>query len=585
MAITDVIQELLIVKGLPPAPGDTTTAEQPMTAVNLMTSGVSGFALDSEDGWAPNIPALKGGGLWADSAISAGRQLIAAEDGNVLETMHLILTGSTIIDLAGHLLQMNTLIADARNFWATEWQIEPVYIRWYAKGAPGPQYALIHNIEMAMDEPDVMSNPIRDVTITIEREPYWRPIPPGANPKLWTAEFRHNTIANADDLYLGARALTFTNARNNLFQTNGLENSREWNVGQTGVTSENYIDIPAADIPGDAPALVNMVLESPSNSSGGFLVGRQAKPTSLTGRDGTTNKSVLVLNAGDYATLGSDASIQADTGAPNSNNQSSGQRGRVTFATASLVDRFTWRKNDGTPETRPELTLLRGTYAVFARVRLSAAGTVTLKLTYGIDSLSNIANDLRSTTDVGAGGTGNSTLWACIYMGSMSIPVNAPRVSVGADGKGVLVLPDDVGLTTSGNLRITLQAARTSGACDLYVADLVLIPVDECSIHLSTDSSGFLGSTGALIYDNTGYMMHGRLDDYASYWRYVWNDNVPSETDPVDLRGGRFMLQPGVNNRLHFLRVDTVGTQSIVKETGNRVYLNIVPRFRSIRTV
>lgn len=591
MPITDVIQELMIVKGLPKAIIETSnSAEQGLVSIDLMTQGQqSGWSLDLENGWNPIIPALKGGGVWADSAVSSGRQLLSNEEANVVETMHLMVTGDTAVDLATHMLRMGRMIQDARDFWATHWQIEPVYLRWFAKGAPGPQYALIYNIEMAIVEPDTYSDHIRDVTITVEREPYWRPIPPGANPKVWSAEFRDNEITVEDDLWIAARNLTHANARNDLFKTNELDNRREWNVGQTALISQNYVDIPAVDVPGDAPALVCIGIEKTTlPAASRWMIGRQSKSTTLPGRNGTNNQSVLVLNAGDNASLGTDATLQADTGAPASNNQATGQRGRVTFATATMQPRFTWRAGTGgtMAESRIEATLERGLYAVYGRARLSASGTVQLQLQYGLGDLTNaILNSVVNLTDTGAGGTGNTTAWGLIYLGTVRIPADNRRLSVGLDGKGVLVLASN---TRENNLSIILRAARTSGTPDLYVSDLILMPFDEATVTLQYTSVGSMG-INAVVYDNTGYFLHGGLEDYAGFWALTANsgDDEAGEDEAIEIEGGRLTLQPGVNNRLHFLHFyNTPGTlRSNVTDGDFQVYINIVPRWRFVRDV
>lgn len=584
-------RELLIVKGVAKAViGTSTSAEQGLTSISLLAeSGRAGFALNAENGWSPQRPTLKGGGVWMDSAISDGRALIAGARGNVMETMHLTLTADTVLDLSRHLSAMEVMIEDCLRFGDSHWQIEPVYLRWWAAGAPGPQFALILFLDMAIDEPDVWSAPLRDVVLTIEREPYWRPIPPGANPKLWTAEFHGDNILVADDLWIAPRNLTAANIRNNL-QTITRQNRREWNVGQTGLLSQNYLDIPAASIPGDAPALVIFSFDDLDGGTGGLetseanlLVSRQTTDPTLPGRNGVNNQSVYLLNAGDCAQLGTDASIQADTGAPASNNQATGQRGRVTFATVTVMtSRFTWRaQGSSTPETRVDMSLDRGMYAVLARVRLSAVGTVEMQLQYGLGDVANaITNAKNRVTDQGLTGTGNSTQWQLVYLGEIAVPVDASRVSVGADGQGVLVLPSN---TARQNLTLILQAARTSGTPELYVADLFLQKIDEAALALHFTSSGFLGATNALIYDGSGYFLHGQIGDYAAFWRVDGSENAEDEN--AEQRGASLTLRPGVDNRLHFLHCS--GSDPLVSTVtaSFRVCINVLPRWVGIRDI
>jgi len=136
-------QELFLVRGVGPTPGDTVSAEQPLTVVNLLDVE-AGFSLEN---WSPNIPSLKSGGVWADSPITDGRTLIAGVNTNVIETIVVTLTGATIPDYASQFAKLQQVAQDARNFQDTFGQIEPVYIRWWANCAPGPPFALIYYIE------------------------------------------------------------------------------------------------------------------------------------------------------------------------------------------------------------------------------------------------------------------------------------------------------------------------------------------------------------------------------------------------------------------------------------------------------
>lgn len=570
MPVTDLIQQLLIVKGVAPAVGDTASAEQGLTSVDLLTqTQQSGWSLDAENGWNPAIASLKGGGVWADSAVSSGRQLLSNEEGNVLETMQLTVTGLNVPDLAAHLSKLSKMIQDARDFWATFYQIEPVYIKWQAVGAPGPQYALIYNIEMAVVEPEDYTSTLREITLTIEREPYWRGVAPGANPKQWTFEFRNQTPASLADWALRNTAV-------GQLATATLENRREWNTTQTAVTSDNELVIPAADIPGDAPALV-MIGAQINNASGNvsdFYV--TSKPRTYKARDGSTRSVFRMLNAGD-AQVGTDTTIAADTGAPNSNSQSSGQRAACTFATATIAERLRWTTTAGL-ESPVDLSTFRGRYAAFLRCRISAASTVELNL--DIRGASTIPEGIKlptqTLTDVGAGGTGNTTAWAFVYMGQFDVPFDGRGASVGLDGRGLYVQPN---AATNTNLFIVVEAARIGGATNLYISDLILVPIDEGAIEIELPVPG---DPTYFVYDNTGHMNHGKMESST----LAFNNSTESEPLLISAQGSDLYLRPGADNVIGMVARNKASglVQSVISWSWD-VTVNIVPRWSGIRDV
>lgn len=558
-------QELLIVRGVAPAPGDTASAEQGLTSISLLAEDQTpGWALDT-DGWNPLFATLKGGGLFADSAISSGRTLVAAVDANVIETMNVTITGSTITDLALRLTAMGRMGQSAVDFWCGE-NPEPVFLRWWAIGAPGPQFALIYKIELALTEPDVFQTPIREGTLVIEREPYWRSLAPGTNPKVWSFQARNEEFTAAN--------LSLVSGTNEHLMYQQLQNRREWNTTQTAVVSQNYIDIPASKIPGDAPALVEI-----STSIGGtiaatrIMVGRSTKPNTIKKRDGTTRSRFLTLNAGD-GVVGTDTTIAADTGAPFSNSLAAGRRSQTAFVTTTMATRLSWLISAGA-ESPVDLTTFRGRYAFFLRCRLSAAGTVNLQLQIlGGIGTNGLTLPEQQLTDAGAGGTGNTTQWYFLYLGEGDIPPDNRRVAVGSDGKGAYAPLTN---SASNNLNLTIQAERASGTPVFYIADLFMLPVDEPSAMYGgvTDSA----SLPNLIYDNTGYLGHGLTGDFVQ-----GEDANLGAANDFEFSGQSITLLPGVDNQLLF-HAFNLATRRDDIATTIEVRLNIIPRWRGIRSV
>lgn len=544
-------QILELVMGLPKIVNDTQSAEQGLSVLSLL-QGMSddGFAITD---WQPAIAGSKPNSIWADSAISAGRTLISAEDANATEIINLVCSGSTWPLLNARIKTLYKFRESAQNFWETDWQVEPIYLKWLAIDGVGPQYALIVSMDIVVSYPDVeQQTPLADVIITIEREPYWRPLPPGSNPKLWSL-----ALANLQPL---ESLVSLLDSTNHLFYQN-IKNTREWNTTQTALTSQNFVDIPASLIPGDAPALVELsigVSGSGADSPDSILVGRSTKPISLPLQAGGERSPVLTLNAGD-GNVGTDTTKGADTSAPASNSSATGVRTTTTFATPTLAARVNW--ND-VSLTVIDSTSLRGQYACFLRCRLSAAGVVNINLR--IDGAYTTIPIIVDTVIA-------SPNWNFVNLGQIQIPLEEGRIEVSGLG---------IGIKTKSDLTITIEASRTSGTAQLQIADLFLLPIDECSLLLDAQGITVAGVGRSTILDNTGYFAHGGLDEIG---------RVLSSTDTrvtvTSVQGRDITLQPGVNNRLHFIVFQASPKQSDLRAANRNmdIRLNIIPRWRGIR--
>ena len=164
-------QELMIVKGVYPAPGDPLSLEFKIDSINLLENK-SGISL-AQDGWVPQYPSLEGAGVWADTPLMTGRIPLVMTEGNVIEKMRL-----NIVAASSH--QMLTIKAKFSlfrqyiwDFWTANYQIDPVFLHWFASCGGGKQYALIFNMEMDWEDKE-SPTPTSVLTLTLEREPYWR---------------------------------------------------------------------------------------------------------------------------------------------------------------------------------------------------------------------------------------------------------------------------------------------------------------------------------------------------------------------------------------------------------------------------
>lgn len=543
-------QMLQIVKGVGPIPDDTLSAEQPLITIDLLDSG-SGISLDLQDGWEPNIPSLKNGGVWADSPISDGRALIAGVNSNVTETMRLIVSTQNWQVYASIFTALQQIIQDARAFWDTFYQIEPVYLAWWAAGAPGPQYALIYNIDMDVQLED-SEDADATITLTIEREFGWRGVHPGGNPKEWTYYKR-------GELFNSSVASLVSGSDHLLIAT--TQNRREWVGAGTNPTilqSQNYFDIPASLIPGDLDALCCLSVTT-TISTDIMYFARISKPDLPF--SGVIRKPAYILNAGDANLAGADVTFAADTGAPISTSGGTNQRGVVSFATVTTdAFRFTWT---GLNRSQFDFNSMRGRFAVFVRARLSAASTVTMHLQADVLGTGvSIVYPTQTLTDIGLGGVGNTTRWSVVYMGVMSFPLGDERILVQDNGLGI---HDSV----DGNYQLSLYAARPGAAVSLYVADLIFLPIDEVAGGDDIGASG-----GGHVIDNTGYYLHGKPDDSAHF---------SPRPGTIKLTGRGLTLKPGVQNRIILFQTD--GGNPVRSEITSTLTsrLNIVPCWSGIR--
>jgi hypothetical protein len=559
---------LQIVKGVQKVPGDTLSAEVGLDSIDLLDT--NGFSTDMYE---IKIPALKSSAIYADSPLTDGRTLISGTLGNVSETIRVTLTASTILQLAAMLSKLLRFKQDCNDFWDTFNQIEPVYIKHQIDGEPGPRFALLYDIDIAIETPTNPSEPTRDITLVIERETYWRGIAPGDNPKHWFY------IANNQDQQWNSTNTDLLEGSDHRF-TGSIVNRAEQNAGGTAFISQNYIEIPAASIPGDAPALVNLsVQQAVSVAATTIMVSKSTKKTTGNRSRSTGNEQLTVYtyNAGDAA-VGTDTTLAADTGAPQAK---SGSRLRsvTTFVTPTTAIRLSF---PAAVSNGIAYSVARGRYVAFLRARVSAAATVNMQLMFNTSGVGEITGPTAVLTDLGTGGTGNSTDWALVYMGVLTIPPDA-RTGVSANGKGTYIHEGEA----IGQFRLNLLADRTSGAGSLYVSDLILMPTDEGAVKLNAGSN--MGSSAAVplawMYDNTGYFTHGIPEAFGTAAGYVVASGQTSIANLFEISGSDLYLTPGILNRLTFLAsVDSTKRSYAFDPSASTVRVNIVPRWSSYRT-
>lgn len=559
-------QQLMIVKGIGKTATDNLSAENDPVIVNLISAPIN---LET-NGWSPNIPAVKSGGVWADSPITDGRTLLAAPEGNVTETMNLIISDASYLTAMKALSGLNQMVLDCRQYWQSQYQIDPVYLLWWAGCGIGPQYALISNIEIKPEYQDSPSPTIR-ASMTIEREPFWRGLAPGANPKLWTFYVNNQQIGLAGKVL--ADATLVTGSDHLITQT--INNKFEWNPTAAGLQTtpitQNYIDITAAQVPGDAPALVEFCISSANNNAfSNLYIGKTSKPLSGTGHDNVRRVNALNLNCGDAA-VGSSLTKTAGvsgTGVKSNNSSVTFYFGtRTSTGAGTWVNASVWDSNPGANGILLDRQLLRGSYAIFARAFNASGAAVSTDMKMRI-----YINESDDTT----------------ILNSLTLPEVYPPLSLGLSYMGTVTLPFASRSVQSllgygvqlqegkGNLTITLQyEVLVATANRIFTAvDVILVPLDEAmtQLVLINDVTSFLPSTGAAVIDNTGYLSRGGNTQLAT----MYQSGIVSGGASFELRGANLTLSPKTNQRLYFLNDGLLDMTETIR-------LNIIPRWAGIR--
>lgn len=575
-------KQLQITKGIGKTPTDSQSAEPDLVTFNLMSGIVT---LDS-NGWSPAVAAVKSSGVWADSPINDGRTLLAAPVGNVLEKMSIIIKDSTTTGVQKKLADLNSMVNSCRSFWQDYDQTNPVYLMWHASCGVGPQYALLYNIETVVDYLDAPTPSLR-VTMTLEREPYWRGLPPGANPKLWTFYVNGQQIGTNKTLSDGQ----LVSGTDHLI-TQTVNNKFEWTPTAAGLQttplSKNYIDIAASQVPGDAPALTEMAIFT-SVAAADIYIGRTTIPRSALGHDGLTHHAAHILNVGDnfVGTLAITAGTSADAVLSNGSSvvYSYGKR-TSTGIDANYVTSAGWGSGVGGGLILPDRELYKGAYAVFVRAaNKSAAATLAdmkMRLTIQEDEANPATQYTRKVIfdPVNPPISSVQGQWPLVYMGVVTLPLSSNNVQSISSGYGRQIQQ------TQSNLSFLLeQKVDVATANRIFVAvDVILMPL-EGGLSQIVAGSNVSGAGTTMVMDNTGYLSKGKGSLTLGYS----NSNGASRGGvSMETRGQDITLIPNTAQRLYFINdshpSSGLDPQSLVN-SDMVVRLNIVPRWTGIRDV
>lgn len=573
-----ITSEFLLVCGVGRAVGDEDSAERSRRVFDLLQTNIAGFSVPPE-GWSPAQAQLKGGGAWADSALTDGRSLVASAVTNVIETITLTSQAATPDGRFALERKLAEFARWAREFWTTEAQIEPVYLHWRAFQACEAQYAILYNIDIAPNGDPFSDSKFQEITVTLEREPYWRAVPPGANPKLYLFQ----AMALRPGLDFDLTNLSLWRGVDHLVATS-VENRHEWDPADyVTPLSKNYIDIPGENIPGDAPALCCITVRADRN----LMVARSTKKHRYTNRADESFAAASMLNAGDAALGSGDATkqISATEGVYSNGSSATRYRVHIDFSAEPDEERLTW----GTDAIKLDVNTLRGKYLFMARARKVEAesSVVTLQLRIQMVNVAGTANINQTLLLPQVRMTSEGFSYATWYLGAAEIPFDNRTIS-SPEGYGL-----EVGSQSDVTIRFLLDVTSSEVTTDVDVLDLIMLPYDEAlseALISFGDGDGVPDRPTLVVLDGTGYTDHGR-----SVWggRQYFYDTV-AETligsgVPIEVRGTPITLLPGADNRLYFFGTyyapdDTFPTElKSEEEDSYEVRLNIVPRWSGVR--
>ena len=544
-------QSLKIVRGLPAI--NAVSAEK-ISSLSLMDA--NGLALDPARPWSPRLPSLKNGGTWDDGGTD-GRQLAIANLTNVVETINLKLTASTYALAYQRLASLNRFVGTSRRYSASTYEWQPVYLEWHAQDAPGPQFAMIYNIDVDVEWLDTSAatcgNVSADVILVVEREPTWSSIPPGGNL-----------------LYPNTSEVNLTGTINNVVEwTNGYD---------TEAFTKNYVTID--NIPGDAPAKIRLELDSQNMKR--VYLWRSTKPldTVQFGFNFSSN-----LASGGYPRL----SFLAPDGEPSNSTFTTdttyGVFGRNSAAVPRVVqfdntqDSIDWPYP---PTTRTDDNLLdlnatRGKFNVYARGYYAGTpDSIQLETTF---SQNNVGTRVLEATTISQNQVAGYP--ELTFLGVLELPFKTD-IYQRDNGTGYSSFAREQNPTgnADGQFRINMTATGITASNTYSLIDLILVPYDEPLAIIDIDSSD-PSQHRKIVYDTSRYDTRGKPGAYASLQSFS-GYAVPDDF-VIEVRGQDIELIPGIPNRLQFLidQADETGSDQS-RETMD-YDLTIYPRWYGAR--
>lgn len=398
--------------------------------------------------------------------------------------------------------------------------------------------------------------------------------------------FAKNTSATnvSMDIYgvsvkAAANPLSLTDFGNaNPLLQNWLEDTVEniWTREDPANLRLNYIDIPAADVPGDAPALMSVVINRE-----GANVGNSLENMYIARRLDCLSDEALYTATfmAEMSTLSSPVGITSTyvVDASRGINSSPGANPTGVYTMQFAIPGAGAVTSAVVAEWLLTSFAQGGKVAVFARGDLTAGVIADIPFFVRI-----ITPDVAGTSELSvetlprAMASPAGTAVGITYMGALDFTTikNALRT---VDGLGVGAI----------NARLQLVfGGRTGGAAATYrLTDIILMPYDDNMFTVIATPLYNSPQDNYLMIDNTGYL-NQNTDGVA----VLYDEIVTTPSYRVRETQGQFLtMEPNRNNRFYFLFgndqyspvIDSGGTT--VSELITRI--NIIPQWRRLRSV
>ena len=397
-------------------------------SVNFVSgnSGSSGFALDGYQMGMPGVSAARNSSLTSDRI----RPQYSKRE-TVTDVLSLTVYGASTSDLYTNMHYLVRLGEYARMAQENPSARQVAYLELQPSGGASAVYAPIYDARVEMPDDwlntDAATKRIEGVTLTIERE-IWR----GVIPALGAPEFLD---------YLGT-------------------------VISGGSVSGSTGSVTSSSVAGDVEAYATFQAYSQAaDNIDRMIVGYRSFAL------GGASHGSLGKKQSESATFG----IIADSTSGADGTASGGNAAIITFATsASDTIRFTGA------------SIPHGVHRVFARVRVTAGTTATVKLGYQ-DSAYSTSVAWKTNTAV----TVTSSTYITVDLGIASYWQNPPSIQV-----------DD---TVTGSYAV--YASRTAGAGSLYVDYLFFMPTEG---YVSISGAGVTYANGfRIVYDEASIAYKG----------------------------------------------------------------------------
>jgi hypothetical protein len=521
-------------------------------SIDLLNGTFTVSQVGGSSSWTPTIAVPKAG-LWGDSATSTGRIPVVQPIANAIEEMEL--TTSNRAAAWSALSTLNRFAQAAREYWEGV-SPDPVMIEWQAVGAPGSQWAVIYPMDVSFSEVEVLIDDALteavSITLAFEREPAWRPIAFGANPKLWTFYTRGLQPTSSDPAPTGYYNYTHLALNAGVGDYAQLIEAQARNIDELGVDIGNKITIPASQIPGDAPALFTATFGSPAGVPLGgvpFYVAVSSNRDYFPANNavGVIENSRLRTNynAGD-ATIASATNITLTK--------------PITadglFSNGSIANRYVVQiAMTGATATPGTMTWLRraaqaqGRYAVFMRASVTAGVATDAQVIFRIAGQAEPVElppyRLNPTLSANRGGTH--------YLGTISLN-DATKTIVSA------------GYNSPQTQRSIQLSWTRAGAANVTVVvwDVILMPIDGGMITFNTNKTP--------TYDSTGMLMPKQPNIFTLLSEQA---AVPS--------GQTLTLTPRTDNHLFLFGVRPPTLTFPATQLEAPVFINILPRWYGVR--